>query len=123
MPKTPKDPKREHRISMEIIVDAYGSEEQAMGWHYYLADKLNFPFIGKCRIERIISPLQNDEEIEVVSMAPEEECYHEIFVKIRWKGRTFAVPLGQVKPNRQVNDETKEAIGDWHYWLSQGYEF
>lgn len=53
-------------------------------------------------------------------MAPEDECYHEMFIKIRWKGRTIAVPLDQVKPNRQVNDETKEAIDDWHQWLSQG---
>ena len=27
---------REERIEMEIIVDAYGPEEQAMGWYYYL---------------------------------------------------------------------------------------
>jgi hypothetical protein len=26
---------REERIAMEIIVDAYGPEEQAMGWYYY----------------------------------------------------------------------------------------
>ena len=25
---------REERIEMEIIVDAYGPEEQAMGWFY-----------------------------------------------------------------------------------------
>ena len=30
---------REKRITMEIIVDAYGPEEQAMGWYYYLEEK------------------------------------------------------------------------------------
>jgi Calcium binding len=30
--KPRRDAEREQRISMEIIVDAYGPEEQAMGW-------------------------------------------------------------------------------------------
>jgi hypothetical protein len=29
---------------MEIIVDALGPEEQAMGWYYYIEEKLQFPF-------------------------------------------------------------------------------
>jgi hypothetical protein len=29
-----KDQEREERISNEVIVDAYGPEEQAMGWYY-----------------------------------------------------------------------------------------
>ena len=36
MSKVRKDEVRENRIIMEIVVDAYGSEEQAMGWYYYL---------------------------------------------------------------------------------------
>ncbi len=28
------DDSREKRIEMEIIVDAYNEEEQAMGWYY-----------------------------------------------------------------------------------------
>ena len=39
------DKTREHRIKMEIIVDCYDEAEQAMGWYYYLDDKLNFPFL------------------------------------------------------------------------------
>jgi hypothetical protein len=31
-----KDEEREERITMEAVVDAYGPEEQAMGWYYYL---------------------------------------------------------------------------------------
>ncbi len=36
MTKLRQDKEREERITMEIIVDAYGPEEQAMGWYYYL---------------------------------------------------------------------------------------
>ena len=44
MPGVEKDEAREYRITMEIIVDAYGPEEQALGWYCYLEDKLRFPF-------------------------------------------------------------------------------
>jgi len=32
MSKRPRDEEREQRIETEIIVDAYGPEEQALGW-------------------------------------------------------------------------------------------
>ncbi len=40
MPKVAKNASREHRIDMEIIVDAYNEDERAMGWYYYLEDTL-----------------------------------------------------------------------------------
>jgi Calcium binding len=45
MTRQSEDEEREERIHMEIIVDAYGPEEQAMGWYYYLADTMNFRFL------------------------------------------------------------------------------
>jgi hypothetical protein len=107
---------------MEIIVDAYGPEEQAMGWYYYLQDKLAFPFIAHCISERAISPLHKGEEVEIIDMAPEKECSHEMFVKMRWKKRGLAVPLAQVKPGSSADATTKEAVTDWHYWVNRGYE-
>ena len=64
---------REERITMEIIVDAYGPEEQAMGWYYYLEEKLQFPFMAICSAKRAISPLHVKDEVDVIGMAPEEE--------------------------------------------------
>ena len=119
--KAQKDEEREHRISMEAIVDAYGPEEQAMGWYYYLEEKISFPFQGKCILERKVSPLKLKEVAEVISMAPEDECEREMFVVIRWMDRELAVPLVQIE-GIDVDDETKEAIGDWHYWMERGYE-
>jgi len=81
MPKAKKNSERENRIEMEIIVDAYGPEEQAMGWYYYLEEKLHFPFLAKCIAERAISPLCKGDEVEIVRMAPEDECEHEMFVE------------------------------------------
>lgn len=69
MTRRAKDEAREQRITMEIIVDAYGPEEQAMGWHAYLSDTLQFPFSARCTVSRTISPLEPGEEVEVVGMA------------------------------------------------------
>lgn len=46
--KAKRDEAREERITMEIVVDAYGPEEQAMGWYYYLQDTMQFPFTARC---------------------------------------------------------------------------
>jgi hypothetical protein len=121
MPKAKKDTERENRIEEEIIVDAYGPEEQAMGWYYYLEEKLHFPFTATCVAERTISPLHKGDEVEVLGMAPEEECQHEMFAMMRWERRGLAIPLSQLKPISQTDKDTREAIEDWHYWVDQGY--
>lgn len=123
MPKPKKDAKREHRITMEIIVDCYGPDEQAMGWYYYLEKKLRFPFTARCIAERAISRLGKGDKLEVLRMAPEEECSHEMFVGIRWERQALAVPLSQLKPITHTDEETKEAVADCHCWVAQGYEF
>jgi hypothetical protein len=121
MSKIEKDEEREDRISDEAIVDAYGPEEQALGWYYYLKEKMQFPFVAKCIQERSISPLRIDERIKVVGMVDEYDCMVEMIVKIEWSDRNFGVPLAQLKAVA-VDDETEEAIADWHYWVSRGYK-
>lgn len=58
MNRRAKDEEREERINMEIIVDAYDAEEQAMGWYCYLEEKLQFPFSSQCVAHQAISPLK-----------------------------------------------------------------
>lgn len=121
MPERPVDNEREDRIANEIIVDAYGPEEQAMGWYYYLEDSLQFPFPAKCTAKRAASPLRVGEEVEVVRMAPEDDCLHDMFVLVEWEGRTFGAPLSQLE-GVGVDDETRQAMEDWQYWVKRGYE-
>ena len=123
MAKKKKDKDREKRIRDEIIVDAYGPEEQAIGWYYYLQDNCRFAFTATCITYRPISPLLEGDEVDILEMAPEEECGHEMFVYTRWRPKNLAVPLSQVKPIRSTDEETKEAVADWHYWVDQGYQF
>jgi hypothetical protein len=102
---------------MEAVVDAYNPEEQAMGWYYNLEGKLKLPFKARCKFKRAISPLRIAEGVNVLGMAPEDECESEMFVRVRWRGRSMAVPLSQLEP-LAAELQTKEAVADWHYWLS-----
>jgi len=117
-----QDKAREQRILNEIVVDAYGAEERAMGWYYYLEERLGFPFRARCITRRPISPLKPGDEVTAVGMAPEEECEREMFVTIEWEKTKLAVPLSQLAAIK-ANKATEEATGDWHYWVRMGYEF
>lgn len=118
--RTPrKDPVRENRIENEAIVDAR-PEEQAMSWYYYLENKIRFPFRARCRATVVVSPLKKGEAIEVIRMAPEDACDHDMLVQILWQGRKMAVPLSQLDAI-DLDELTEEAIGDWHYWVAEGY--
>ncbi len=121
MSERPRDEERERRIEMEIIVDAYGPEEQALGWYYWLEEHLHFPFRARCIAERRISPLRKGEEVQVTGMAGEDECEHEMLVLISWQDRTLGAPLAQLE-GVDVDDQTRGAIDDWHYWVERGYE-
>ncbi len=122
MKKAKRDPTREDRIQNEAIVDAYGPEEQALGWYYYLENKIRFPFRARCTVTKAVSPLRKGEAVEVRHLAPEDSCRSDMLVLIRWKGRNVAVPLSQLTP-LDADESTAEAIGDWHYWVAQGYCF
>jgi Calcium binding len=121
--KPKHDPEREQRITMDIVVDAYDAQERAMGWYYYLEEQLQFPFTATCIAKRAISPLHVEDEVEVIGMPGEEECEHEMFVTIRWEQEGLAVPLSQLNPISTTDEQTKQAIEDWHYWVTMGYEF
>jgi Calcium binding len=122
MAKLKKDSIREDRIHNEAIVDTYGPEEQAMGWYYYLEGKIRFPFQAKCTASKLISPLKKGETVAVQCMAPENSCSNDMLVLIRWQGRKLAVPLCQLVAI-DTDESSAEAIGDWHYWVAQGYLF
>jgi len=61
----------------EAIVDAYGAEERAMGWYYYLENQLQFPFQARCIAANIVSPalgiLSRDSSIQACEGAENAE--------------------------------------------------
>ncbi|SJM90888.1 conserved hypothetical protein [Crenothrix polyspora] len=121
MTEIDRDEERENRIEMEVIVDAYNEEEQAMGWYYYLDDNITFPFTARCVKERRISPLKMEERVTVIEMASESDCLREMFVQIQWQDRNFGIPLMQLEPIG-VDELSEQAITDWHYWINRGHQ-
>ncbi|MEO1095398.1 MAG: calcium-binding protein [Cyanobacteria bacterium J06638_28] len=109
---------QEQRIANEIVVDAYSSEEVAMGWYYYLENTFQFPFVAIW----MSSEGKDGDAVEVLGMAEEEECTQAILVAIGFEGDVFTVPLLKLKAP-EASAKTQEAIADWHYWVNQGYEF
>lgn len=119
MKRLKRDSVREDRIYNEAIVDAR-PEEQAMSWYYYLEGKISFPFQARCVAANAVSPLRKGEIVDVLRMAVEDACEHDMFVQIRWQGRNMAVPLSQLTAINP-DESTDEAVGDWTYWVAQGY--
>lgn len=118
MTETDRDEEREERIETQIIVDAYTAAEQAVGWHTYLEDTVEFPFEARCIREREASPLQEGETVLVVGMAPIEPTPHRTAVTVEWRDRELGVPLKQVEPVA-ASDDTEQAVADWHYWVER----
>lgn len=121
MDRISEDPEIEDRITMEIIVDVYSPEGQAMGWVTVLDERLAFPFAARCVAERSVSPLREGEQVTVVGMADDEDCMREMVVRVEWQGRRFGVPLMHLEALAPDAD-TEQAIGDWHYWVARGYQ-
>ena len=119
MSQPQRSEEREERIENEVIVDAYGPEERSLGCYHYLEENIEFPFAATCVAEREISPLALNEEVKVLGLAKESECEREMFVKIR---RALIVPLSQLEPVPETDEETLQAIEDWHYWVRMGYQ-
>jgi hypothetical protein len=122
MAATRRSSSRERRIESEIVVDAYTAEERALGWYYYVEARLATPLMAQCASTRSVSPLRKGERVEIIGMAAEDDCRHELYVRIRWSGRTLAVPLAQLRL-LDAGTDAVQAVEDWHYWVARHYEF
>ncbi|MBD6616684.1 calcium-binding protein [Komarekiella sp. 'clone 1'] len=126
MPTVEPDENREHRIKTEIIIDAEDKEERAMGWYYYLDDTLNVPFMAKWTKKGRKSTSVEEKQVEVLGMAPDDECLKDMFVEVVYpNGKdedVFSAKLSEIVAI-DADSETQEALADWHYWLARGYKF
>ncbi|WP_414754935.1 calcium-binding protein [Anabaena sp. CCY 9910] len=126
MASVERDENRENRIETEIIVDAEDKEERAMGWYYYLDDTLEFPFVGKWKKKSRKNPPIEEKPVEVLGMAPEDECLKDMYVEVAYlngnEEDVYTAKLSDIEVT-DADDDTKEAIADWLYWLARGYKF
>src|SRR5262249_12564882 len=82
-------------------------EEQAMSWYYYLEGKITFPFRAKCIAANAVSPLRKGETVEVLRMAAEGACDHDMLVQIRWQKRKMPFLFPNSKPSIRTNPPRK----------------
>lgn len=116
-----RDETIEERIEMEIVVDCYDEYEQAAGWYVYLQDTPSYPFQAEVIHKRRTSPLKVGQRVEVIGVGDQDDCsLSEMWVDIDWRGEPLSVPLEQLKPV-DADEETTQAVDDWHYWLARGY--
>ena len=70
--------------------------------------------MAQCIAKRATSPLTVGDEVEVLMMAPDEECEREMFVVMRWEKEGLAIPLSQLEVIHALDDgETEQAACDW----------
>ena len=122
MKRPSENREREDRFTDEVVVDAYGEEERAMGWYYYAADNIAFPFKARCVLKRSTSPLKAGDVVEVTGMAAEDDCMQELMVLIKWDDEDLAVPLIQLESPGSTG-LTRQVLADWKYWMDRGYSF
>lgn len=122
MSEIKQDDIREERIMTEAVVDCYDESEQAMGWYYYLEDRINFPFKAKW----VSRHKPEGRNITVLSMSPEDDCLHDMFVEVLYREGdledVFSARLSEIEPFN-IDSASEEAINDWHYWVKRGYQF
>ena len=118
MSRVEKDPEREERIDFEVVVDAYDEEERAMGWYYYLADNIDFPFEAKW----MNGKKPEGREVTVLDISSADDCQHDMFVEVEYQEDVFSARLSDIEP-QEVDEQSAEAIADWKYWVNRGYEF
>ena len=111
MAKAKLNAEREHRIEMEVVVDAYTEEERALSWYYYLEQQLSFPFEANVRKAMASSPLTTGEHVSVIGLAHEDLCRVGIFVWVRWGQRDVVAPLAQIAPVN-CDEPTQVAVAD-----------
>jgi hypothetical protein len=113
---------RETRFAEEILREAEDKTERAMAWYYYLDDKINFRFSAVWnKINRKTSTVEK-KNVEVLCMSDADICLNNMYVVISYMDDQYDVKLSEIEAI-DADEQTKEALADWGYWLARGYVF
>jgi len=84
-----------------------------MGWYCYLQNTMKFPFNAKVINHIKTAPLNVGDIVEVIDMADDDVCEHEMMVNIKLNDDELAIPLKKIAAI-DADNKTSEAIDDWH---------
>jgi len=117
-----RDEEREQRIA-RIVAGCDEEYGRIAEWYGYLEEHIHFPFAALYRTATAVSRGQRPEPVEVIDLACVDNCTDEMRVTLGAKKYGHDVPLSQVQPTDAADEQTRQAIGDWHYWVQRGYHF
>lgn len=115
------DEEREQRITMEILVDAHTPEVQAMGWYSSLEDRLHFSSWPGASPNVASRPCASATRSRSPGWPPKRSASTRCSSSSAGNTDPLAVPLAKLE-GVAVDDQTRQVIEDWHYWVAQGYE-
>lgn len=96
-------------IMRDALVDAYGIDEELMGWESYIEDEIEFPFSVK-----VLDRIEEADGVEIRA--------HELKFQIYIKNTKYLIGIGDVELLIDVNNpgmrKVKRIISAYRQWLS-----
>lgn len=110
------DPVRDERILDTVIVDCYGPDEELMGWYYYLADGLHFPFYARVLLPQSIGS-EAEKKVQVMGVDPRSEQGEplRLYALEDVSGQMMSISLCQIV-QAHTAAEYLQILNDWLYW-------
>lgn len=108
-------------IGSEIVVDANDDDEVFMGWYYFMAESLEFPFQAIATIKKRNGTIE-ERTVEVVEDATNGDRFkcQAYYVNVDYEGVLMKVEIADLKPIN-ASAETLKAITVWKYWKEKAY--
>lgn len=108
-------------IGSEIVVDANDDDEVFMGWYYFMAESLEFPFQAIATIKKRNGTIEERtvEVVEDVTNGDRFKC-QAYYVNVDYEGVLMKVEIADLKPIN-ASAETLKAITVWKYWKEKDY--
>lgn len=108
-------------IGSEIVVDANDDDEVFMGWYYFMAESLEFPFQAIATIKKRNGTIE-ERTVEVVEDATNGDRFkcQAYYVNVDYEGVLMKVEIADLKPIK-ASAETLKAITVWKYWKEKDY--
>ena len=102
-------------IEDEIEVDCYDQEEANMGWYYFMAESMSFPFMAKTTIKKRGGATE-ETTVEVVGNATDAERFggDDFYVNVDYKGVLMKVEVRDLEPI-DASEKTGRALAVWRY--------
>lgn len=115
-----RDEAREQRIA-RLLSGAQDEYARISAWYGYLEEHVRFPFAATCRPGA--AALGLPPEVEVIDLACVDDWEEEARVTLGGDKDGVDVPLAQLTPSEGSDEQTRQAVSDWHYWVERGYHF